>query len=107
MQDSDWKPRAACRGDENPDDWFATGTKHGNRRRAERAKRICKVCPVQRECGQWAEKAKEPFGIWGGMQRNASGEINQRQLKPPPGRRDREPVTRLEILMDLQNRVNQ
>ncbi|MEB3023458.1 WhiB family transcriptional regulator [Mycolicibacter sp. MYC098] len=41
------------------------------------AKRICKSCPVKRECLQHALDHDERFGIWGGL-----SERERRKLKP-------------------------
>jgi WhiB family redox-sensing transcriptional regulator len=45
---------------------------HGERgraraHRAERAKQICRECPVLRTCRTYALGAGEPYGIWGGL----------------------------------------
>ena len=32
-----------------------------------RAKSICKVCPVNVECLEYALTIREPYGIWGGL----------------------------------------
>jgi WhiB family redox-sensing transcriptional regulator len=37
------------------------------RSREVAAKRVCAVCPVQRECLDYALRVREPFGIWGGL----------------------------------------
>ena len=31
------------------------------------AKRVCKGCPVQMQCLEWALRNNENFGVWGGM----------------------------------------
>jgi WhiB family redox-sensing transcriptional regulator len=31
------------------------------------AQRLCAMCPVQRECLEWAQNRPEYFGTWGGM----------------------------------------
>lgn len=31
-----------------------------------RAKRVCKLCPVRRECLLYAIENNEPYGVWGG-----------------------------------------
>jgi WhiB family redox-sensing transcriptional regulator len=33
----------------------------------ERAKAVCKSCPVRRECLQFALATRQSDGIWGGM----------------------------------------
>lgn len=32
-----------------------------------RAKAVCQVCPVQRQCRDYAITINEPYGIWGGL----------------------------------------
>jgi WhiB family redox-sensing transcriptional regulator len=32
-----------------------------------RAKSICRVCPVNAECLDYALTIREPYGIWGGL----------------------------------------
>jgi hypothetical protein len=58
-----WMDQAACRG--YPTTWwFAKSTPH-------RAIRICRRCPVQRECLAYAvERADDLYGVWGGLGRN-------------------------------------
>ena len=36
-------------------------------RQAERAKAVCKACPVRRECLQFALATRQSYGVWGGM----------------------------------------
>ena len=31
------------------------------------AKKLCNMCPVKRECAQWALNNKQIWGVWGGM----------------------------------------
>ncbi len=31
------------------------------------AKKLCDVCPVRKECLQWALETKQVWGIWGGL----------------------------------------
>jgi WhiB family redox-sensing transcriptional regulator len=35
--------------------------------REERAKAICRDCPVLAECRQHALSVREPYGVWGAM----------------------------------------
>jgi WhiB family transcriptional regulator, redox-sensing transcriptional regulator len=36
-------------------------------RRQRLAKSVCAQCPVRVECGDFALRSQQPFGIWGGM----------------------------------------
>jgi WhiB family redox-sensing transcriptional regulator len=36
-------------------------------RREERAKAVCRACPVLEQCRRHALAVQEPYGIWGGM----------------------------------------
>lgn len=49
----------------DPEAWFPQpGDAYGDTRRA---KAFCQVCPVQRECLEFALVNDEQYGIWGGM----------------------------------------
>lgn len=59
--DDSWMVQGTCRS-VDPDMWFpdrGNGTSH-------KAKAICRDCPVQRRCLEWALAHNETFGIWGG-----------------------------------------
>jgi WhiB family redox-sensing transcriptional regulator len=56
-----WQNRANCVGVE-PELFFPTSRNDS----AKDAKRICRNCPVQRECAQSARDNGEEFGVWGG-----------------------------------------
>ena len=75
--DRSWQPIALCRGN-NSHLFFPPSTserKDERTRREERAKSICRVCPVIRECLDYALAINEPYGIWGGLT-----EAERRQL---------------------------
>ena len=56
-----WAAFAACR-DRDPDVFFPLSPE------AEReATRICRGCPVQIDCLEFALEAKIRFGVWGGL----------------------------------------
>ncbi len=56
-----WVVFAACR---NADpDLFFPSSKYEERE----ALALCAICPVQRECLDYAFEARENFGIWGGL----------------------------------------
>ena len=56
-----WRLRAACR-DHDPEMWFSTG------KQGDEAKAICHRCPVQRECGDYADTT-HVYGIWAGQRK--------------------------------------
>ena len=64
----EWQLRAACR---NLDSamFFHPERERGPRKaeREERAKRICRSCPVLEECRRHALAVAEPYGVWGGL----------------------------------------
>jgi WhiB family transcriptional regulator, redox-sensing transcriptional regulator len=37
------------------------------RLREDKAKRVCAVCQVRRQCLEYALATREPYGIWGGL----------------------------------------
>jgi WhiB family transcriptional regulator, redox-sensing transcriptional regulator len=56
-------PGARCaQRDQDPELWFPA---NGDRATAERAKAICRICPVRSACLEWALAANERTGIWG------------------------------------------
>ncbi|HWG92836.1 MAG TPA: WhiB family transcriptional regulator [Mycobacteriales bacterium] len=57
---ADWTARSACRAGD-PDDLFVTGAAQN------RAKTVCRACPVRTECLSDALDNRVEFGVWGGM----------------------------------------
>jgi WhiB family transcriptional regulator, redox-sensing transcriptional regulator len=57
---TDWTSRAACKG-ADPDALFVQGAAQN------RAKLICRGCPVRTECLADALDNRIEFGVWGGM----------------------------------------
>ena len=61
LLDQDWRAHALC-ANTDPDLWFAAGAiEHKD------AKRVCRSCPVQKQCLTYAMDAPIDHGIWGGM----------------------------------------
>jgi len=79
----EWRDRAACRGAET-DVFFPDGTTGPALRDIERAKRICRGCPVRAWCLDWALDHGAAFGIWGGFtedeRRAMRAPLDQRRL---------------------------
>lgn len=86
-----WRALAACRHTE-PELFFpaaSAGTVDLSNAQAERAKAVCRACPVRRECLQFALATRQSYGIWGGM---SERERRVAQAKPGltrPARRHR------------------
>ena len=80
----EWQFDGACRESE-PSIFFHPDGERGSarRRRAEAAKAVCATCPVISACREHALRAREPYGVWGGL----SEEDRQRlgAVAPEPG----------------------
>ena len=64
-----WQHRAACRGEVAGLFFPETSleTREERRGREARAKAICATCEVRTECLEYALRARETHGIWGGL----------------------------------------
>lgn len=64
-----WWERAACRGQDAgyffAPSWFET--REEKLAREAVAKSICSRCPVREPCLEYALAAREPHGVWGGL----------------------------------------
>ncbi|WP_432057544.1 WhiB family transcriptional regulator [Streptomyces sp. bgisy022] len=76
-----WRNRAACR-TEDPDLFFPIGTSGPALLQTEQAKAVCRRCPVQQQCLDWALETGQTIGVWGG-----TGENERRALKRRAARR--------------------
>ncbi|MFE1249455.1 WhiB family transcriptional regulator [Streptomyces sp. NPDC058766] len=70
-----WRDQAACR-HEDPELFFPIGTSGPALPQTEQAKAVCRRCPVQERCLQWALDTGQSIGVWGG-----TGEDERRALK--------------------------
>lgn len=63
-----WQEHGACR-DADPLLFFHPQNERGSSRirRDRAAKRICAGCDVRMECADYAVRAREPYGVWGGL----------------------------------------
>ncbi|MEX2587941.1 MAG: WhiB family transcriptional regulator [Actinomycetota bacterium] len=65
--ESDWRQRANCRESTDPDLFFPIGSTGPALDQIERAKQVCKPCPVKRDCLEWALETHQECGVWGGF----------------------------------------
>jgi WhiB family transcriptional regulator, redox-sensing transcriptional regulator len=84
-----WQLRGSCLG--QPVELFFPDDHAGpNRRRQEEAaKRICRECPVLKECRDHALRTPEPHGIWGAMtaQERTRALLTRTSATTRPGRK--------------------
>jgi WhiB family redox-sensing transcriptional regulator len=69
---TDWREFAACRSAE-PELFFPVSAAGQSLDQAERAKAVCAVCTVRRECLQFALATRQDYGVWGGMSEQERG----------------------------------
>ena len=64
----DWQLSAACRGMDSATFFHPPDERNAARaNRIEQAKAICRGCPAMMECREHALRAREPYGVWGGL----------------------------------------
>jgi WhiB family redox-sensing transcriptional regulator len=63
----------------DPELWFAEREDNGNHYRI--AKKLCQQCPVVNECLEYAIKAGEQDGVWGGLAPRERQQIRNKHLK--------------------------
>jgi WhiB family transcriptional regulator, redox-sensing transcriptional regulator len=64
----DWQEHGSCR-TADPTLFFHPQNERGSARRSRdlAAKAVCASCPVRIECADYAVRAREPYGVWGGL----------------------------------------
>lgn len=75
----DWRAGALC-ASRDPSNWFPS---RGNSS-AARARRVCAVCPVLKECRQYALQLPPGYtryGIWGGLSARQINAMRQEVAK--------------------------
>ena len=80
----DWQLRAACRGLDG--DVFVHPDRERGPARAARenkAKQICRTCPVLQQCRRHALAVREPCGVWGGLSKPERDALLDRGQRPP------------------------
>lgn len=63
-----WQEHGSCR-EADPLLFFHPQNERGSSRsrRDRSAKVVCAGCPVRMECADYAVRAREPYGVWGGL----------------------------------------
>lgn len=78
-----WPQWAACL-TEDPELFFPAGTTGAALDQIERAKTVCRRCPVKQQCLQWALDHHQDHGVWGGLSEEERRNI--RRLHRPHSR---------------------
>jgi WhiB family redox-sensing transcriptional regulator len=73
--DPTWRERASCQFI-RPDLFFPAGTTGLEVEEIEAAKAVCRSCPVQDSCLQFALETNQEAGIWGG-----TTEVERRRVR--------------------------
>jgi WhiB family redox-sensing transcriptional regulator len=73
----DWRDEAACT-EHDPEIFFPSGATGPAWQELERAKAICRRCPVRVDCLQWALDTGQAAGVWGGLSENERRRCSRR-----------------------------
>jgi WhiB family redox-sensing transcriptional regulator len=76
----DWRDKALCR-DEDPELFFPVGSGPAAQATAERAKEVCRRCPVIDPCLEWALGTGQDAGVWGGLDEDERRRLRRRQRR--------------------------
>ncbi|MGW3108812.1 WhiB family transcriptional regulator [Streptomyces sp. NPDC001100] len=72
----EWAQRAACV-HEDPELFFPLSATGPALRQELAAKRVCLVCPVIRQCLDWAIDNGQVHGVWGGTSERERAELSR------------------------------
>jgi len=76
--DYSWRSQALCR-DTDPDLFFPVGTTGAALVQIEQARAVCRECPVQSDCLDFALATNQDSGIWGGTSEDERRMIRREQ----------------------------
>ena len=85
---SDWRAQGACL-DEDPELFFPLGEEHTTSKaptgpvqaQQDEAKAVCRRCPVTESCLDWALRAGQDSGVWGGLSEDERRALKRRQAR--------------------------
>lgn len=68
LESPPWMEKAACADPQyDGDDWYPYPYRPYNAERTARAVKVCRQCPVRRECLQWGLETEDPWAVLGGQ----------------------------------------
>jgi WhiB family redox-sensing transcriptional regulator len=77
----DWRHNAGCRSEEAPDLFFPIGNTGPALLQIEEAKAVCRRCPVNEQCLQWALESGQDSGVWGGLSEDERRALKRRAAR--------------------------
>ena len=78
----EWQEAAACRPYENTVFFGEDGESELERQaRESEAKAICRTCPVQEPCLEFAMETNQKYGIWGGLSDKERASLKRRRAR--------------------------
>jgi WhiB family transcriptional regulator, redox-sensing transcriptional regulator len=77
---SGWAARGACR-HSDPELFFPVATHGPALEQVLKAKVVCRSCPVQGECLEFALETGQDFGVWGGASEAERRLMRRRRLR--------------------------
>ena len=78
----DWQEDAACRAYENVVFFGDEGESELEKQaRESRAKVVCRSCPVQEPCLEFAMETNQKYGIWGGLTDKERASLKRRRAR--------------------------
>ena len=75
-----WRPAASCRSTD-PDLFFPVGTTGSAVDHIASAKEVCRSCPVQEPCLEFAVETNQDAGVWGGTTEDERRQIRRRRAR--------------------------
>ncbi|MGW6790748.1 WhiB family transcriptional regulator [Streptomyces chartreusis] len=76
----DWRSRAVCP-QEDPELFFPIGRGGLAKLQTEEAKSVCRRCPVQEQCLEWALETAQDSGVWGGQSEDERRAMRRRPTR--------------------------
>jgi WhiB family redox-sensing transcriptional regulator len=83
-EDMWWVGAASCIS-EDPELFFPVGTTQPALAQIERAKAVCRRCPVRSVCLEWALSTCQDAGVWGGLDEEERREIRRARRRAAAG----------------------
>ncbi|MGW1007696.1 WhiB family transcriptional regulator [Streptomyces sp. NPDC002520] len=76
----DWRHQASCR-EEDPELFFPIGNTGPALLQIEEAKAVCRRCPAQPACLEWALESGQGDGVWGGLAEDERRALKRRAAR--------------------------